>query len=146
MQARVSGFTLIEILVAMTILFATVVTGVLAFQNNMQNSVKAAEVMHVLSQVEAARSSIRFTLQHGEETSGTDLYTQDVKIDWAAEQVAYLPPAPYFDEGMGAANTFAPRYQLYAITLRMTYGSTVREFHYEELVWDEQMRQAAASP
>ena len=109
MQVRARGFTLIEILVAMTILFATVVTGVLAFQNNMQNSVKAAEVMHVLSQVDAARSSIRFTLQHGDETSGTDLYTQDVKIDWRAEQVAYLPPAQAVDGGFEGDDNFAPR-------------------------------------
>ncbi|WP_198678720.1 type II secretion system protein [Pseudidiomarina insulisalsae] len=144
MRRASEGFTLIEILVAMTILFATVVTGVIAFQNNMQNSVKAAEVMHVLSQVDAARSSIRFTLQHEQQTSGADLYTQDVKVDWQANEVAYLPPAPFFDEDTGSFNQFAPRFHLYAITLTMQYGSTKRVFNYEELVWDETMQQAAS--
>jgi type II secretory pathway pseudopilin PulG len=144
MRRATKGFTLIEILVAMTILFATIVTGVIAFQNNMQNSVKAAEVMHVLSQVDAARSSIRFALQHEQQTSGQDLYTQDVEIDWQAQEVAYLPPAPFFSEDSGGFTQYAPRFHLYAITLTMNYGTTTRVFNYEELVWDENMRQAAS--
>ncbi|WP_411369087.1 type II secretion system protein [Pseudidiomarina salilacus] len=143
MREQTSGFTLIEILVAMTILFAAVITGMMAFQNNMQNSVKAAEVMHVLSQVDAARSNIRFALQHDQQTRGQDLYTQDVKIDWQAQEVAYVPPAPFFDEDNGGFNQFAPRFHLYAITLTMQYGTTTRVFDYEELVWDENMRQAS---
>lgn len=144
MQRASSGFTLIEILVAMTILFATIVTGVMAFQNNMQNSVKAAEVMHVLSQVDAVRSNIRFSLQHEQQTSGQDLYTQDVKVDWQAEEVAYLPPAPFFDENAGGFRQYAPRFHLYAIRVTMNYGTTTRIFNYEELVWDETMRQQAS--
>lgn len=144
MRHSSKGFTLIEILVAMTILFATVVTGVIAFQNNMQNSAKAAEVLHVLSQVEAARSSIRFSLQHEQVTSGQELYTQDVKITWQADEVAYLPPAPYFDENADGYSQHGPRYHLYAITLTMNYGTTTRVFNYEELVWDENLQRAAS--
>lgn len=144
MRRATSGFTLIEILVAMTILFATVVTGVMAFQNNMQNSVKAAEVMHLLSQVDAVRSNIRFNLQHEQQVSGRDLYSQDVRIDWQAEEVAYLPPAPFFDEDTGNLSQYAPRFHLYAVTLTMNYGTTTRVFNYEELVWDENMRRQAS--
>lgn len=144
MHHSTKGFTLIEILVAMTILFAAVVTGVMAFQNNMQNSVKAAEVLHVLSQVDAARSSIKFSLQHEQETSGQDLYTQDVKIDWQAEEVAYLPPAPTYDVDTNSFTQLGPRYHLYAITLTMAYGTTTRVFNYEELVWDKNIQRTAS--
>ncbi|CAB0151170.1 hypothetical protein PSI9734_01583 [Pseudidiomarina piscicola] len=143
-RATTSGFTLIEILVAMTILFATVVTGVMAFQNNMQNSVKAAEITHILTQLDTVRSNIKFNLQHEAITEGSELYSQDVQISWQAEQVAYLPPAPNFDDAVGGYNQYAPRYHLYAITLTMRYGSSQRQFNYEELVWDEKIRQAAS--
>ncbi|MGQ4276505.1 type IV pilus modification PilV family protein [Pseudidiomarina sp. E22-M8] len=144
MQRASRGFTLIEILVAMTILFATVVTGVMAFQNNMQNSVKAAEVMHILTQLDTVRSNVKFNLQHDGETSGNDLYSQDVQINWQAEQVAYLPPAPFYDDGAGGYSQYGPRYRLYAVTLTMDYGSTQRTFNYEELVWDENLQQAVS--
>ncbi|MDN7126981.1 prepilin-type N-terminal cleavage/methylation domain-containing protein [Pseudidiomarina sp. 1ASP75-14] len=144
MRRATSGFTLIEILVAMTILFATVVTGVMAFQNNMQNSVKAAEVTHILTQLDTVRSNIKFNLQHDGQTSGSELFSQDVEIAWQAEQIAYLPPAPFYDDGLGAYNQYGQRYRLYAITLNMNYGSTQRTFNYEELVWDETIRQAAS--
>ena len=144
MRKQTSGFTLLEILVAMTILFATIVTGMLAFQNNMASSIKAAEVMHILSQIDAVRSNIRFTLQHEQITSDTDLFSQDVAINWQAEEQAYLAPAPTFDEARGSYNSYGPRYHLYAVTLTMSYGSSQRVFNYEELIWDETMRQPAS--
>lgn len=144
MRTQTSGFTLLEILVAMTILFATIVTGMLTYQNNMSNSVKAAEVMHILSQVDAVRSNIRFTLHHEALTSGSDLFSQDVEVSWQAEEQAYVPPAPTMDESGSGFNQYGPRYHLYAITLTMTYGSSQRVFNYEELIWDENMRQPAS--
>ncbi|MDN7124464.1 type II secretion system protein [Pseudidiomarina terrestris] len=144
MRRATSGFTLIEILVAMTILFATVVTGVMAFQNNMQNSVKAAEVTHILTQLDTVRSNIKYSLQHQGETVGRDLYSQAVEISWQAELVDYLRPAPFFEDATGGYSQYAPRYRLYAVTLTMLYGSTKRTFNYEELVWDENLRQAAS--
>lgn len=138
MQRQNNGFTLIEVLIAMTILTASVVTAMLAFQNNMRNSAKAAEVTHLLTQVEVFRSAIAFDLQHTDRRS-QELFSQGVRATWKAEQVAYEPPAKYFSDAELEFRTYGPRYRLYEVTLNLEFGSSRRTFTYEELAWDERL-------
>ncbi|WP_258807324.1 type II secretion system protein [Pseudidiomarina sp. CB1] len=143
MRRDSAGFTLIEVLIAMTILTASVVTAMLAFQNNMRNSAKAAEVTHLLTQVEVLRSAIEFDLQHTDRRQ-QELFSQGVRATWKAEQVAYEAPAKYFSDAELDFREYGPRYRLYAVTLTMEFGTSRREFNYEELVWDERL--SAPSP
>ena len=143
MRRSNSGFTLIEVLIAMTILSASVVTAMLAFQNNMRNSAKAAEVTHLLTQVEVLRSAIEFNL-HETDIREQQLQSQGVEANWQAKQMAYAAPSKYFSDAELDYVTYGPRYRLYEVKLEVRFGSSQRTFYYEELVWDKRL--SAASP
>lgn len=143
MTATNRGFTLLEVLIAMTILTASVVTAMLAFQNNMRNSAKAAEITHLLTQVEVVRSAVEFALRETD-IREQELESQGVVVRWTAQQVAYEPPSKYFSDSELGFATYGPRYRLYAVTLEFSFGTSTRTFNYEELVWDKRL--SAPSP
>ncbi|HET8816650.1 MAG TPA: type II secretion system protein [Pseudidiomarina sp.] len=141
MGTRAQGFSLIEVLMAMTILFAAVTTGLVAFQNSQASSAKAAEVTHILTQIETLQSSIRFQLQQpvsetAERVTSGQLEINGVQVQWQATPINDLPPPARVSGEAIQLVRYQPRYQLFEVALQLRYDSSQREFYYEELVWD----------
>lgn len=141
MTTKAQGFSLIEVLMAMTILFAAVTTGLVAFQNSQTSSAKAAEVTHILTQIETLQSAIRFKLQQSAASSdepGTsgELRINGVQVTWQAMLINELPPPARVSGEDINLSRYEPRYALYEIAVQLRYDSSQREFFYEELVWD----------
>lgn len=141
MPIKQQGFSLIEVLMAMTILFAAVTTGLVAFQNSQQSSAKAAEVVHILTQVETLQSAIRFELQqpvseNNERVTSGQLEINGVQVKWQAQPVNDLPPPARISGEEASLVQYQPRYELFEVILQLRFNSSQREFIYEELVWD----------
>lgn len=141
MPTKQQGFSLIEVLMAMTILFAAVTTGLVAFQNSQQSSAKAAEVTHILTQVETLQSAIRFQLQqpvaaNAERVTAGELQMNGVQVQWQATAINDLPPPARISGEDINPNPYQPRYELFEVLLQLQFDSSQREFVYEELVWD----------
>lgn len=129
------GFTLIEVLIAMTILFALVTTGLVAFQNAQNNSQRATRVIKLLNQVEYIKHSIKAELlQNPMATAGTGSFA-GVSYQWQAETTALLAAPPTIDPDSGVDTVPEPRFRLAQISLTLSLGSTERQFYYQELTW-----------
>ena len=137
-----SGFTLIEILVAMTILFAAVATSMLAFQNSLNNTERAARSIEILTPLQDIVATIQSQLQsppdlasrgHQAATSGEGMLL-NVNYQWQASP--YRRAEPYSE--VNQTNTRNRQFVLYEVELELTLGTLRREFVYLELVWQDQ--------
>jgi Tfp pilus assembly protein PilV len=96
------GVTLIEILVAMTILFATVTTGMVAWQNSLNSSEKAANLLQLLAKTDYCRDHVLAVLRENSaaQQSGRGEFDA-VHFSWQANQLAFQPPPPRFEPESG---------------------------------------------
>lgn len=129
------AFTLIEVLIAMTILFALVTSGLVAFHNAQSNNAKATQVVRLLGQVDTIRRTVRAQLLAAPlATSGAGNQGQ-VSYQWQADTVALQAAPPTIDADSGVDLVPAPRFRLVNIKLNLSSGEASREFEYQELVW-----------
>jgi type II secretory pathway pseudopilin PulG len=148
-QKPSKGFTLLEILIAMTIFFAAATSGLLAYQNAMSSSQKAEQVIRLLTYLESVQQQITLQLQQ----QNTQLFPQqgegvflDVNYSWQATLLqSGAPPADY-DAETGEVLSYKPRFSLVHIELLLQSGSTQRVFHYQELLWLPVAELQQASP
>lgn len=133
--ANQRGFTLIEVLIAMTILFALVTTGLVAFQNAQNNNERAIRVIKLLNQVEYIKHSIHAELRQNPMATAGSGSLAGVAYQWQAETTALLAAPPTIDPDSGVDKVPEPRFRLADIRLTLSLGSTVRHFQYQELTW-----------
>ncbi|MCH8502471.1 MAG: prepilin-type N-terminal cleavage/methylation domain-containing protein [Aliidiomarina sp.] len=139
------GFTLIEILIAMTILFAAVATSMLAFQNSMHSTERAARAVTLLTPVDDIIAHIRGELQEQVLHNAADELSGDGRVlavdyQWRATVDARRYPseatATLESERVNAQREFI----LYRIELTLTQDRAQRDFEYLELVWRNRAR------
>ncbi|WP_462146559.1 type II secretion system protein [Pseudoalteromonas gelatinilytica] len=135
-----NGFTLIEVLVASIILFATIALVSEMFRGSFIASEKAnrhvtiAGVMPIaLKQIQDA---VRYQAKSGEQSlSGNNIFW-GVSVHWQAEQVDFKAAPPLYDYDLGKYQEMPKKYSLWKVNAQFNYGSTVSEYSFYEVSWN----------
>ena len=138
---RQRGFTLLEVLIASTILFTTIALVSETFRAAMRSSAKAEGVVTMLTPLPLITSSIRSQLRsnpvdHLE--GGANLLGVDYR--WSATAVRYGSPAPRFDPDDGGFRDYPPRFRLYDVRLELHCLGQNRLYEYQEVAWEPMRR------
>ncbi|SEA29679.1 PulJ/GspJ family protein [Alkalimonas amylolytica] len=132
-----TGFTLIEILIALTILFSVVTTGFIAYQTALAASDRANQTTVLLTALPFIQQQIRNDLLQ-QPTQGEGQGTMLLVGYRFRNQAGELTAAPEFaDELEIGAEPHRPRFRLHHIELELSYQQQVRTFSYRELTWIE---------
>lgn len=135
-RPRQRGFTLIEVLIASTILFASLVVISESYRASMASSRKADALARMLTPLPLIVSNIRNALRENpiEQQAGQgDML--GVHYEFQAKTVRFEAPPKRFDPDTTMVTSYAPRYRLYDIKLRLEIGAESREFLFQELAW-----------
>lgn len=146
---RQPGFTLLEILIAMTIFFAAATSGLLAYQNAMASGHKAELVTKLLTYVGSVQQQVLEQLQqlpqHNFPQQGDGVFL-DISYNWQATLVQSGAPPEDYDAETGTVLYYKPRFSLVNIELVLQSDGTQRVFHYQELLWLPVAELQQASP
>jgi hypothetical protein len=130
------GLTLIEVLIAATILFSTLVVLSESYRATLGADERATKLVELLTPVPMIVSSVRSELlaNPNESHNGTGRLL-GVDYRYEAKQVRFAAPAPRFDPDTGQFQNYAPRFRLYDVQLDIQSGGLERTFLYQELAW-----------
>ena len=134
---RQRGFTLLEVLIAATILFAAVAMASETYRSAMLSSGRAEAVVRMLTPLPLITSSIRNQLRANPEESlegGAELI--GVLYRWSATTARYGAPARRFDPDFGDFKNYPARFRLYDIRLELRFRGQERVFVYQEVAWE----------
>lgn len=130
------GFTLIELLIASTILFAALVVISETYRTSMASSRKADAIAKMLTPLPLVVSNIRNRLRENPiERQAGEGDMLGVHYDFQANTVRFEPPPTRFDPDTTMVTSYAPRFRLYDVKLKLAIAGESREFIYQELAW-----------
>ena len=139
MPLKNKGFTLIEVLVAATILFAVIAMVSLLYRTAYVSSEKAqlrieqAGVLPAL--LELVQNELRINVSPSvTELTGEGLIWQ-LPYQWQANLQEFKAPVVRFDAETGITEEYAPRYQLWQVDLLLGSGKSALDYHYTEFSW-----------
>jgi hypothetical protein len=138
---RQGGFTLLEVLIAATILFTVLAVATETYRNSLLASGRAEGLVSLLTPLPLITSSIRSQLRSNPvETlaGGSELLGVDYR--WEAATVRYGSPPRRFDPDATDFVDYPQRYRLYDVRLTLRRGSQQRSFIYQELAWESMRR------
>ncbi|QBL09788.1 type II secretion system protein [Rheinheimera sp. D18] len=143
---RNKGFTLIEVLVAAVILFASVTSALLSFQVAMQGTKKATDKLLLLARIEPIKSHIqKAILDAQQETPSAALSGSnnllEVSFNWTAEVSRKAPPVPRFDPEASQFLRYQDRYMLYSVKVTVSYLSAQEQFEYLEFAYVPELKE-----
>ena len=140
-----SGFTLVELLIASTILFAALAIVADGYRGVVTASARSSDTASLLAPLPLIRTHIqarvRATADERVSGSGTLL---GVGFEFTAESVKFSPPQPTFDLETTEMLYFEPRYRLYEVSLILARGRRQETFVYQELAWLPNLQIAAS--
>jgi prepilin-type N-terminal cleavage/methylation domain-containing protein len=130
------GFTLIEVLIAATILFVAIAVVSETYRGAMLASRRADTVAAMLTPlpliVAAVRSALRDDPAERREGASELL---GVRYRFDAISVRFEPPPRRFDPDTAEFREYAPRFRLYDVRLVLRYRDHERTYLYQELAW-----------
>ena len=133
------GFTLIEVLVATTILLATIAVSSNIYLTSIANSSAASNHLVINrvapSLIDGIQFSIRQGAQQGQTTLGNQGVEWDVKYQWNAVVERSSSAPQYFSDIERRWVRSERQYQLWAVALTLELNGTTREVSYRELAW-----------
>jgi len=134
---REQGFTLIEVLIAATILFTVLAVASETYRNALLASSKAQTLVEMLTPLPLMTSSIRNQLRANpvERLQG-EAELLGVQYHWEAVTARYGAPAPRFDPDEAEFIEYGQRYRLYDVTLELSLRGQQRTYLYQELAWE----------
>ena len=135
-NSTVSGFTLIEILIASAIFFAAIVVATQSYSASLIADQKAQDTVSLLSPVPMLIKKVQAEIRRepGEAITGPGRLL-DVDYRFEASQVRFEAPPPRFDPDSGEFREYPNRFKLYDITLTVSHGESQQTFVYQDWAW-----------
>jgi prepilin-type N-terminal cleavage/methylation domain-containing protein len=138
---RQDGFTLLEVLIAATILFTVLAVATETYRNSLLASGRAEGLVSLLTPLPLITSSIRSQLRSNPvETLAGGSQLLGVDYSWEAATVRYGSPPRRFDPDATDFVDYPKRYRLYDVKLTVRRGSQQRSFTYQEIAWEPMRR------
>ncbi len=132
------GFTLVEVLVASIILFATITIGTVAYRTTVAQAKRTASVVLLCAAVPDIVEDIRTKIPS--ETEGKGSYSKYIIYEWTAKSVrtGNTVEGP-FDMETGALDMGSYTLTLYEVQLQASYVrppfTSTQSFTFTELTW-----------
>jgi len=138
MNKSSQGFTLLEILVASTILFSSIAVISLIFKTSYVTSEKATKHVEQAGVIKALVTSIQVTIREDTRQNTNSLKGSGViwgvQYQRQAELIANKAPPNKFDASTGNMESYSARYKLWGVVLTVGENNK-RKFEYNELSW-----------
>ncbi|WP_409424575.1 MULTISPECIES: PulJ/GspJ family protein [unclassified Pseudoalteromonas] len=136
-----AGFTLIEVLVASVILFATITLVSDMFRGAFISSERANRHVTISGIMPIALKQIQAALRHQSKNaehnlSGSNVFW-GVSVSWQAQKVAFKSAPPLYDYDLGKYQQVPNKYSLWQVSAEFSYGETTTEYSYYEVSWNE---------
>ena len=131
------GFTLLEVLVAATIMFTVLSLSALAVKTYRASSAKAERRIHLLSYINLVTPQIQTKLKQSSDDSvatGTGQFG-DLSYQWQAEVIAHKAAPRQMNPDTGQFEVTPKRFKLYQVQLQLTSQGLTIEKSYSEVVW-----------
>jgi prepilin-type N-terminal cleavage/methylation domain-containing protein len=134
---RQHGFTLLEVLIAATILFTVLAVATETYRNALLASSRAEGLVNLLTPLPLITSAIRSQLRSSpvEKLDGK-AELLGVSYEWDAATVRYGSPARRFDPDFADFRDYPQRFRLYDVRLKLARAGQERVFLYQELAWE----------
>lgn len=138
---RQRGFTLLEVLIAATILFTVMAVATETYRNSLLASSRAQGLVTMLTPLPLITSAIRNQLRSNpvEKLDGRSALL-GVDYEWEATTVRYGSPPYRFDPDVTDFVSYPKRFRLYDIRLKLRLAKQQREFLYQEIAWEPMRR------
>lgn len=135
-KSRSRGFTLIEVLIASTILFASITVISESYRASLMASDKASKTAEMLTPLPLIVGHVKTRLlETPEERVQGRGEVLGVRFEFEARSTQFAAPPRRFEPDSGEVRTFAPRFRLYDVNLKLRAGAQQRSFVYQELAW-----------
>ena len=133
---RARGFTLIEVLIAATILFVAIAVTAGTYRGALLASRRATTVVGMLTPLPLIVAAVAGALRDdpAERRSG-ESGLLGVRYRFEASTARFAPPMRQFDVDEGEVKDYPARFRLYDVRLTLRYGGEERVYLYQELAW-----------
>jgi hypothetical protein len=130
------GLTLIEVLLAATILFTALAVAADSYRASVAASRKASTSVTLLAPLPGIVTAVQEALRANpdEKVQGRGELL-GVSYQFDATSVAFAAPPSGFDQDSAEFVEYRPRFRLYQVQLSLKLGSATRQFGYQELAW-----------
>ncbi|WP_024611187.1 prepilin-type N-terminal cleavage/methylation domain-containing protein [Pseudoalteromonas sp. TB64] len=136
-----AGFTLIEVLVASIILFSSVAIVGVIYKGVIIASEKSENQIYISAVVPESIKIIQKKLRNKQNESSTEesgsVSLLEVDAKWQALLVEAKVPPEYFDPDSGNLTVIDKKYNLWSVDVQFKFKTTIQEYNFYELTWDE---------
>lgn len=135
-RKAIRGFTLIEVLIASTILFASLAVISESYRASLMASDKAAKTAEMLTPLPLILGHVKNKLlETPDELVEGQGEVLGVRFTFEARSAKFGAPVRRIDPDSGQRMVYQPRFRLYDVQLGLSRGTMRRVFTYQELAW-----------
>lgn len=135
-RRRLGGFTLIEVLIAATILFASITVISESYRASLVASDKASRTAAMLTPMPLIVGHVKNRLlETPDERVWGNGEVLGVGFDFEATSVRFASAPSRIEPDTGEFRVSPPRFRLYDVRLNIRRGSLKKSFSYQELAW-----------
>ena len=136
-KSKTAGFTLIEVLIAATILFTVVAAVSQVYQGATKASMSASRSVEVSALVPLLADTISFHLRQADVTQQVSQQgiLNDYRFSWTASVIRKGAPPPRFELETDSFTTFDEKFYLWQVELEIEKDSYTQQYQFTTLSW-----------
>jgi len=139
---RVSGFTLIEVMVASVILFTAIATVSMIYRGAFLSSEKANNHINLSAVLPSVLATIRQDIRLQGNSTISQLKQQSstwqVNYHWQADLIEQKSAPETFDVDSGKLFTPPAKYKLWQVVLILERNGVTKQYQFNELSWTDE--------
>jgi hypothetical protein len=133
---RQAGFTLLEVLIAATVMFVVIAVAAETYRGALLASRRAENVVGMLAPLPLIVAAVRSSLRDDPvETKDGASELMGVRYRFEATTARFGAPPTQFSPDAGRVVQYSPRFRLYDVRLTLNYQGQERVYLYQELAW-----------